>query len=230
MKSKISLLAVILSLFFCNAFAQKSNSEQNENSIYEQQMTKLLEKARSTKEPMDLFESVNELKRLGAMYPTEWLPDYYISYLELKLSFLSDNEKKEALMDDVKQKIDGLLDKKGSISSEVYTLQGYYYYTKIAHNTEGYGQLYYKEVIGSYQKAINIDKNNPRPSYLLNLFQNNMSRYLGSKDESFCEKLESNHELFKKYKIKSINDPNWGEQELLKVIETTCSNKASTQK
>jgi hypothetical protein len=230
MKAKISLLTVLLSLFISNTFAQKSNSKQNENSLYEQQMTKILEETRSQKNPINLFESVNQLKRLGAMYPDEWLPDYYISYLELKLSFLSDNEKKEALMDDVKQKIDGLLDKKGSISSEVYTLQGSYYYTKIAHNPEEFGQLYYKNVIGSYQKAINIDKNNPRPSYLLNLFQNNMSRYIGSKDDSFCEKLESNHELFKKYKIKSINDPNWGEQELLKVIETTCSNKASAQK
>lgn len=223
MKLKISLLVLIFATFSCNSMPVKNSAAASKDTIMQVELSKILENARQIKDIKDLNNRINDLKRLEAMYPSKWLPSYYVAYLELKSSFASEPDKKESLLADAKQKIDLLIDNKESDPSEVYTLLGFYYYAKIAQNPQENGQLYYKDVIESYSKAIKFDANNPRPSFLLTSFQNDMSGFLGKKDEELCAKLSANLVLFKNFKLKEPNNPNWGEKELMAKLQSLCS-------
>ncbi|QDP85581.1 hypothetical protein FNJ88_08400 [Chryseobacterium sp. SNU WT5] len=184
-----------------------------------------LEKAKASKSAADIQSSVNEIKRIESMDPNNWLPNYYISYLEIVQSFFTNPESKDALLEDAKKRADKLLENNAADKSEVYTLLGYYYYGKIAQDSQKNGQLYFKEVIGNYQKAIALNSKNPRPNYLLNLFEEKMNAFMGNKDSNICEKLNQSKELFANFKPVNKNDPNWGEKDLLTNLESKCSKK-----
>ena len=129
----------------------------------------------------DIQNSINEIKRIESMDSNYWLPSYYVSYMETSMSFFTDPDKKEAILTDAKERIEKLLDNPTSDKSELYTLLGYYYYAKISQNPQKNGQIYYKDVISNYQKAITINPANPRPQYLLNLFEDRMNGFHGKK-------------------------------------------------
>ena len=223
MKKITALLAMALLLSAPIAYAQSPQVKLNEGTVpYQHLLTQILSKVKQNKGLEDVYNSVNELKRLGKMYPAEWLPDYYAALFEMKLALMGKTEKKDDLLADAKEKIASLKKNTGANASEVYTLSGYYYYVLIAGNPEENGQKYYKDVLGEYQKAINLDDKNPRPQLLQAIFKNNMSGFLKEKDDGFCDRLKKIETVFAEFVPKSEVDPSWGMNEL-KSVQKPCN-------
>ena len=212
----LPLAAFILIQIHCMAQSNVS-SEKKEDFL-----AKALEKAKTVHTENDIQNSVNEIKRIESLDSNYWLPSYYVSYMETSMSFFTNPDKKEAILTDAKERIEKLLDNPTSDKSELYTLLGYYYYAKISQDPQKNGQIYYKDVISNYQKAIAINPANPRPQYLLNLFEDRMNGFMGKKDNDLCSKLQKNKELFTSFKPAGKNYPTWGEKELLSKIKDSC--------
>jgi hypothetical protein len=166
---------------------------------------------------------VNELKRISASFPDEWLADYYIALFDLKSSFVADPEQKTVLINEAKEKIDLLKEKPGALQSEIYTLDGYYYYALIAQNPQQNGQVYYKDVFSSYQRAISLDESNPRPVLMLLIFKSNMAKFMNQDNNNICADLTNVQKLFDEFKPKQILAPTWGIGELQNMQTKYCS-------
>ncbi|WP_143304651.1 hypothetical protein [Chitinophaga vietnamensis] len=221
-----SLAAIVLLLSVHFAHAQTPQVKLDENMVPCQNLLKqILSKTRQIKDISELYNSVNELKRVGKMYPAEWLPDYYTSLFDMKLALSGKADKKDDLLKEAKEKIDALSKNAGANASEVATLSGYYYYVMIALNPETNGQKYYKDVISNYQKAINLDGKNPRPQLLLAIFQNNMASFMKEKDNNFCANLKKLETAFSEFTPKSEVDPSWGMGELKNAQRTSCAQQ-----
>lgn len=223
---KIVYLACTALFLSCAAIAQE---EANTSNAYEDLLRTTLTDINSEKNPAQLFNHVNKLKRLSAMFPDEWLADYYVALLDIKLSFATkETEKREALLKEAKEKIEALLLKDSAMESEVLTLEGFQYYAQIAMNPQKYGQLYYKEVIGSYQKAQHIDKANPRPVLMMTLFQNKMAGFVGGKAGDICGDLNQIAALFENFTPKDDLHPKWGEKNLNASKKQYCQSAPET--
>lgn len=208
----LSLAAFIMVQVNCMAQSGLTSGNTPDKEEY---LSKSLEKAKAIKNENDLQSSINEIKRIEVLDANYWLPSYYISYMESTQSFYTSPDKKDALLEDAKARIDKLMDNPSVDKSELYTILGYYYYAKIAQDPQKNGQLYYKDVITSYQKAIAANPSNPRPNYLLHLFEDKMSSFMGKKDSDLCEKLAKDKKLFEDFKVSGKNYPTWGEKEVV---------------
>ncbi|NAW51032.1 hypothetical protein GNY06_06485 [Elizabethkingia argentiflava] len=215
MKLKLSLAILFLLQLTCMA-QSKLSSDKLTSKDY---LDLALEKVNTAKSENDLQNSINEIKRIEGLDKNYWLPSYYVSYFELTQSFFTSLDKKEALLADAKERIEKLLEDKSSDQSELYTILGYYYYAKIAQNPHKNGPIYYKDVIANYKKAISINPVNPRPRYLLDLFEDNVNSFMGKKDSNLCEKLQKDKKLFEAFNIADKNYPNWGEKEVLEHLK-----------
>jgi len=229
---KYILIAITTIFFLACSSSSKSQTtiihSENSEMTFSNQLEQTLTTINTQKTLDELFASVNKLKRLSALYPNEWLSEYYIAFLDIKLSLsVVDTDKKLALLKEAKEKIEVLKNKENTNESEIITLDGYYYYSKIALDPQKNGQLYYQDVISAYQKAKTIDKNNPRPALMLYIFQYNMSKFVGGSNENICSELEQIALMFKNFIPIDKLQPKWGEIELKQYQEKeNCSQES----
>lgn len=223
---KISVVIVFMVLIMNQAWSCQSNliARKDTKPEFYQMLGSSLAKLSTTENEADMLSLVNELKRLETMFPDEWLTTYYIAFLDLKASFSTPIEKQETLLKEALQKIESLKQNKSANLSEVYTLEGYYYLALVAQNPAQNGQVYYKEVISSYSKAIAYNRANPRPVLLLTLFKNKMAQFTGEDQSSYCQELKKAELMFENFTPEHKLNPNWGEQQL-RVAQQNCSNE-----
>lgn len=212
----LSMMALVVVQINCMA---QANFTSNKTEGKEGYLSAALEKAKTVKSENDLQNSINEIKRIELLDKNYWLPSYYVSYLEATQSFYTSPDKKDALLADVKERIEKLLNNGSADKSEVYTLLGYYNYAKIVQDPKKNGQIYYKDVVTNYQKAISINPNNPRPNYLLDLFEDRMNSFMGKKDPELCNKMQKDKKLFEGFTPADKNAPNWGEKEVIAKLQ-----------
>lgn len=225
MRNSITTLTIALLFMACSS--SKSQNLKQPKVTFENQLSKTLTAINEAKSVKGLFENINKLKRLSNLYPNEWLSDYYVALLDIKLSMgAKDRKKKESLLNEAKEILASLKEKENTIESEILTLDGYYYYALIAKNPEKNGQLYYKDVIGSYQKAMAIDKTNPRPVLMQTIFKKKMSNFVHEDMSNLCAKLEKIEKMFNNSNSKNGVNPKWGTKELKKEQQESCSKKS----
>ncbi len=226
MKISITILTIMMSFMSCSSLKSQTLASQTvkETEVtFEDQLSKTLTTINNIKSIQGIYENINKLKRISTMYPNEWLSDYYVALLDIKLSMgIKDKKKKRLLLDEAKETLVILKTKENTIESEILTLKGYYYYALIAENPEENGQLYYKDVIGSYQRAIAIDKTNPRPILMLTIFKKKMSKFMETDFPNFCSQLAKVEEMLKNSKPKNEVEPRWGIKELKRKQKEHC--------
>lgn len=222
---KLIVISICMFLFSGFVWTNKSYFKKGEDDqeVFYELLEKSLNKLKEQKNAEQLYSVVNELNRLGKVYPKEWLSDYYVAYLDLKLALKSKGENQINLLKEAKMKIDKMRQNKNADLSEITTLEGYYYYALIVQNPSVNGQKYYKEVMVSCNKAIGLNKANPRPALLLCLFKHRMSKFMGGRQESFCQDLKDVENLFSAFKLQHKLFPNWGRRELKIAQEKSCS-------
>ncbi|MBC9911839.1 hypothetical protein [Chitinophaga varians] len=188
----------------------------------EEQLQLVLNKVKEEKGMSGVYNHVNTLKRLSGLCPGEWLPDYYIAYFDLQLVLSKATDRPADLLQEAAEKLAVLKSNAKANASEVYTLEGYYYYAMIAQDPAVNGQKYFREVVAGYEKAIRLDPSNPRPQLQLAIFQNRMAAFMKQTDNGFCDKLQQLEQTFRDFKPASAVAPGWGLPELLYVRQNNC--------
>jgi tetratricopeptide (TPR) repeat protein len=171
--------------------------------------------------PDRLLKSIAELRRIDAIYPENWIIFYHISLFEIQQSFQNLSGNSEILLDDAQKGIDRLKQMKNVDYSEIYTLEGYYYYALIAKNPMNNGPAYYKNVFDAYQKALKYNPENPRTQLLFLIFKNDMAKFMGKEEANVCNQLTEIEKLFEKESDETLK-PSWGEATLKLMIANNC--------
>jgi hypothetical protein len=203
---RIYLTIVVLSSLLTATFSQAKETEK----MYEQVMSQVLELLDSAKTADDLINCNSQFERIAGMYPDKWLPVYYMAYTNIQACYYDQkSSKRSKWLDSAKDKIEIMKADKNADKSEVLTLYGYYLNALILENPQDNGQKYSMEVIASYEKAMDLDPENPRPVVLLAMFEQFLPDFMKTKRNP-NEELEKARILFEK-EAPSIKAPYWGE-------------------
>jgi len=223
MKKINFILVIAFSVFMSGTSTAQSQETTTSMPSFYDLLSQTMGRIQANNAPDALMAGVYELKRISASFPDEWLADYYIALFDLQSSFVAAPEQKAALITEAKMKIDLLKDKHDALQSEIYTLDGYYYYALIAQNPQQNGQVYYKDVFSSYQRAISLDATNPRPALMLVIFKSNMAKFMNQDNTSICADLTNVQKLFDEFESKQTLAPTWGLSELKNMQAKFCS-------
>ena len=220
MKKLLFCTITILTTIHINSYSRTFVNDPTFKKLFKTTLDKFENNSTADK----YTNAIAELKRIDMIYPNEWINSYQIALLEIQKSFLDLNEKNNFLLDDAKNNIDKIKRNKKADISEVYTLEGYYYYALIAKEPKENGPKLYKDVFACYQKALKYNKNNPRANLLLLIFKMNMAGFMGQKENDICQQLDSISELFKN-ELFDYYKPCWGDKTLDSLLLKYCCNR-----
>jgi hypothetical protein len=154
----------------------------------------------------------SELERLCMQSPGEWLPYYYMAYTDVQLSFRTPSrEARLKYINDADSYLKKLADKPDADASEVYTLKGYRLYALIAFDPQTNGPKYFGEVTQNYQKALELNPDNPRAIMLRAMFNNDMAKFMHRNYENFEAEISKATSLFARNNGLP-NHPSWGKE------------------
>ena len=163
--------------------------------------------------------TANSFERISNIDKSKWLPSYYVAHVYIIMSFVEkDSDMRDKYLDKAQTFIDNC-QKIVKNESEVYVLQGFLYQARISVSPMLRGMKYSAKASEALNKAIKINKDNPRAYYLLgqNLFHT-PSMFGGGADAAYpyLTKAKAKYAIFKP---KSDISPNWGEKATLKLLE-----------
>ena len=165
-------------------------------------------------------ESANLLERIAKAETENWLPAYHLALLQARTSFnTKDKTKREAKIAMAEEYI-AAADALSPDNSEVYVVKGMINVAKIAAEPMVYGPTLSAPTEKLYQKAIALDKSNPRAHSGLAELQMGGARFFGQDLSPYCKKLQESIELYDAFKAESKFHPSWGKQWTLQVIKS----------
>lgn len=192
-------------LFMCTISVQAQNSNQ-----YQTAMQKALDKLDSAKNPEQLLDSRNLFERISIKFNDQWQPIYYTAYCDIQMVYFdSKSEMNKARLENAKGLLEKLDNFANADASEVSTLWGYYYNAMIVFNPAT-SQTLFGNVVESYEKAIQLNPENPRPVILRAFFNQFLPSIVKLKIDTPTE-VENAKKLFAGQE-KSVDNPYWGEE------------------
>lgn len=200
------------------ALCSISASAQTTDDVYLKGMNSAIAQMDTVKTVSSIKKVRNQFDRISQKYSDQWLPLYYVAYGNLEMVFRNPKAADaQSLLADAKEKISRLEKMKGVNKSELSTLWGYYYNALIATDPATNGEKFYNDAMSNYKKAIELDANNPRPIFLLAVFEQNLPSFLQS-GKDYCSELRRAEELYNKSRSQ-INEIRWGENFLVTLLE-----------
>ncbi len=203
-------------LFMWITFAKASDP------AYEKAMAKQIA-AIETIQTLEQSQQVsNSFLRIAEAQPEEWLPLYYAGLLQIEAAFRFDVDQDEAF-----EQALGYIEKAKKIApdnSELTALEGYAVMGKISVDPGSRGQSMTPQAMQLYNKAISLDRENPRAVLLMAQMELGMSQFFGSGPEKACGMARMGSELLRKEKEKITESyilPTWG-QRLASQFEKVC--------
>jgi hypothetical protein len=208
---KTNLIVAVFLVVSVNLFAQ---------SDYEKAVIQNLESLGSAQSLEDMVAVANKFERIAVAESNEWLPRYYASYINIILSFKTqDIPQKQKYLDFAQQQLDEAT-KINSEESEIHTLQGMLYQAYIMLNPMANGQIYSGKAHASFNDAKKLNPNNPRPYYLEALNIMHTPEEYGGGKKAALPLLSQASELFLKFKPVNGIMPSWGEEDCEKQLQT----------
>jgi hypothetical protein len=203
MKNSIVFLAAFLMTI--STFAQSEK--------YTAMMQKNITEMESTRDGAVLQGIANKFERIANAEGNQWLPYYYhaLCNIQMALAAMEKNEgdKMGAFIENAQtslKKAQGLT----TNNSELETLQGYVYMANIWESPMVKGATYGPKASASFEKAMKLDPNNPRP-YLLkgqNLFFT--PEFFGGGAEKAAPLFATAQEKFDTFEPATVLEPKWG--------------------
>jgi len=167
-----------------------------------------------------LEEASNIFERIGNAEPDNWLPYYNLALLKTRTTFgMKDKTNLEAQLNiatDFTDKADAI----SPDNSEIYVLKALINVAKIASDPMVYGASLSGETTTLYQKAIGLDRNNPRAHSGLAEFEMGGARFFKQDLSPYCKKLQASIALYNSFKPASNLHPNWGKSRVLQVLKS----------
>ena len=161
------------------------------------------------------FQSVaNHFERIAKQESQQWLPSYYAAYCYIILSFnQQDVVQKESYIEKAAQLIDGAI-KVAPDESELYVLKGMQYQAIITIDPMTNGQIYMQPANEAFQKALELNADNPRAYYLLASNIMYTPEQFGGGIQAACPTFQKAKELYDKETENGQFMPVWGKQEV----------------
>ncbi|WP_232829179.1 DUF2141 domain-containing protein [Aureibaculum luteum] len=173
-------------------------------------------------------EAANTFERIAQVETENWLPYYNLALLKARTTFEMKDKKKVATH--LKAAAE-FADKAAAISpdnSEIYVLKAFINVAKIVMDPMTYGASLTPETTGFYQKAIALDKINPRAQSGLVEFEMGGAQFFNQDLSPYCKRLKATVAMYDNFKPKSKFHPNWGKDRVLEVLKTCGSTEEST--
>ena len=155
-------------------------------------------------------EAVATFERIASVEKTNWLPNYYVSFIITLEAFgTKDKDKLSALL----TKSQDALDNATLISPnnpELMVLQSLLFTAWIVADPMTNGMKYSGLAMEQYDKAMILAPNNPRVVYSKAEFEIGAAQYWGTDTKPMCEALAKSIELFANFKPETPFSPKWG--------------------
>jgi len=169
-------------------------------------------------------EAIAMFQRIASVEKENWLPNYYIGLISAT-EVLSGAEKEQASTLLVQAQKN--LDKAKVISSnnsELYCLQALINTAWVTLDPMNNGQKLSASIVESYQRAMQLDANNPRPLYLLAEYQINMAKFFSQDTKPFYEMIKTSLKKFDNFKAPSAFYPKWGKERASFILKAQNAN------
>lgn len=198
---------IIISIVF---FVQMTLFAQTE---YQQAMQAALADFGKSQSMQEMTEAANQFERIATVHEDEWLPLYYVGWINSIQSFSTqDPGQRQKYIDNAQEKVEKAM-KITQQESELHTLQGMIYQAYIMIDPVSNGQAYTSKSNGSFQTAIKLNPENPRPYYLQALNTLYMPVEYGGGKKAALPQLEQAMKLFEHFSPKTPLHPDWGKDD-----------------
>lgn len=203
MKTVFTLLLSYLLVF--PALAQNSYESAMKNQIQAMQQIRSIEESQAVS---------NAFLRIADVKQEEWLPLYYAAYVQTNAAFRFDVNKDQYLDQAME-----LAKKAAGISpnnSEITTLEGFILMGKVSVDPANRGQSLSPQVMQLFEKAIALNRENPRTTTLMAQMELGMAQFFGSGPEKACGLARVGLDLFAKEESKVGENylmPTWGKNQ-----------------
>jgi len=156
-------------------------------------------------------EAIAVFERIAAVDETNWLPNYYIAFINTVQSFryMNDKVKVKALLEEA-QKAQDKMNRVALDNPEVLVMQAMIHTGWIVYDPMVNGQKLSGDVMYIYNKAYQIAPENPRVVFQKASFEIGMASYFGQDTKPMCAQLEQSLELFANFKPETPFHPTWG--------------------
>ncbi|MFY0603542.1 MAG: hypothetical protein JXQ93_06300 [Flavobacteriaceae bacterium] len=190
-------------------------------SKYETGMTKAFEfwQAGKITEASNLFERISKVEK------DNWLPSFYVGYINAISSF---GIKDESVLKTKIEKAKMFLKQAEKISPnnpEIMIIQALSNTAYIAFDGQKYGMTLSGKNAEIYAKAIKIAPNNPRVILSKAEWDMGGAKFFGKSVEPYCKDIKRAIELFEKEKVTKKFYPSWGKERAEQVLKESCGKK-----
>ncbi|MDN3676812.1 hypothetical protein QWY90_05740 [Flavobacterium paronense] len=155
-------------------------------------------------------EAVATFERIASVEKTNWLPNYYIAFINTIDAFgTKDKEKVSALITKAQDAIDNATVISPN-NPEIMVVQAMLYTAILIQDPMTNGQKYSGLVMEQYTKALAINPNNPRAVFSKAEFEIGGAKYWKTDTKPMCEAIAKSIELFANFKPETPFHPSWG--------------------
>ena len=182
------------------------------------QYTKGMEKAFELWKDQKIVEASNLFERIATAEPDNWIPYYYASQVNTVASF---GEKDETKLSKQLEKAREFVDVAKAISPdnpEILVQEALINTAWIAFDGATYGMTMSQKNVQLYQKALELDPNNPRVVFSKAEWDMGAARYFGKDTAPYCKDVERALELFATFKSDTPFYPSWGKERAEQVL------------
>ena len=163
-------------------------------------------------------------ERIAAAEQKQWLPNYYVAFVNTVSSFSTkDRAQVSALLDKAQKALDIEMLKNPN-NSELLVMQAMIYTGCVAFDPMTNGMKYSAQVMEMYDKAQKLDPNNPRAVFGKAEFEMGGAKYFGTDIAPMCAEVKRSLELFAKFKPETPFHPKWG-QDRAEAAAKECDKK-----
>ena len=178
----ISVLRVLIIAFFLMAaIGIRAQESSRMEALIGQSLSKLsLPTGEATgrgSTPEALLNCIAELKRIDAMFPDSVQPKYQMALQSLNFSVMNPHAAQtENLLAETAQTITKMEQMKNADQSDLCTLRGFLYMTRIVQNPAQNGQRYYLDLMQNFEKALKLNPENQLAKQLQQKFFEGMKQ------------------------------------------------------
>ncbi len=177
---------------------------------YKEQMAKQIQIVYQAETIEELQPAVNALDRIASAEKTKWEPYYYSAFGSLMMATHStEAAKKDGYLDAAMAAIENAK-KINANESELIALEGFVYMIRVTVDPATRGQQYSSLAFQTYNKALNMNPENPRALGLLAQMQFGTAQFFGASTEEPCATAKKALEKFDTFKSENPLAPVWG--------------------
>jgi len=188
----------IIAVFVCSLLSAQTQ--------YEQGMGKALGLWKDGKS----IEAAAQFERIASVETTNWLPNYYVAFINTIESFITTDKSKVPAFLERAQKAQDDATAVSPNNAELMVVQALIYTAWIVQDPMTNGMKYSSKSMEQYYKAQALAPNNPRVVFSKADFEIGGARWTGADVKQLCKEVERSIGLFETFKPESAFHPNWG--------------------